>query len=94
MPVRYFHNRGSLIAVDMVGHGRSEVTRQPGDYHPDSLVLDLVEVFNKYKRQHNVIIAHSYGTSLAAKAYQHVKDAVTAMGVSPASLDDRARPGS
>jgi pimeloyl-ACP methyl ester carboxylesterase len=79
--LKYFHNRGTLVAVDMVGHGRSEVSSNLADYHPDSLVLDLVDVFLRYKRQHNVIIAHSYGTSLAARAYAHVKDSVTACGM-------------
>ena len=45
--MQYFYNRLSMVAVDMVGHGKSEVTDRFEDYSPESLSQDLLEVFNR-----------------------------------------------
>ena len=56
---------GNVVALDWVGHGRSEVHEDPEHYRTQALLEDLVDVFGRFATGRNVIVGHSYGTALA-----------------------------
>lgn len=55
-----------MIAIDLIGHGSSSMPSKNKDYSFDSIKHDLITIFDKYSKQHNIIVAHSYGTCFAA----------------------------
>lgn len=57
-----------LVAWDMLGHGRSAKPRLALAYAWGELVADYLEVFRRYRGQHNVLVAHSFGTGLSVSA--------------------------
>ncbi|WP_321889695.1 alpha/beta fold hydrolase [Paraburkholderia bannensis] len=62
----FFESRFRVIAVDLRGHGRSEVTPQ-GTYAPSDYVSDI-EAFiaTRYPGQRFAIVGHSMGAQIAA----------------------------
>eukprot|EP00056_Hartaetosiga_gracilis_P022067 m.28042 g.28042 ORF g.28042 m.28042 type:complete len:493 (-) comp9421_c0_seq1:357-1835(-) len=67
----FFHNRLSVVAVDLVGHGESDVVDGIVHYKVWSIVQDLLEVFKRYCHpQKNILVGHSYGTTLIAKMFK------------------------
>eukprot|EP01134_Creolimax_fragrantissima_P002337 CFRG2337T1 len=88
--ISYYYKRVAIVAMDIVGHGQSEVTNRYEDYQPDSLVEDMKEVFEKYRGRTNLVFAHSYGCSLVTKMLKRLP-ASTISGLvlcSPALLPD------
>ncbi|WP_321904993.1 alpha/beta fold hydrolase [Paraburkholderia tropica] len=94
----YFETRYRVIAVDLRGHGRSEVT-PPGTYAPSHYVADL-EAFmtTHYPGQRFVLVGHSMGAQVAARLAAQRPDLVGAvvsvdgsLGVSNAAADFLAK---
>lgn len=57
----------TLVIPDLLGHGGSEKPRpnKSNPYSFDELDQDLQMVFNRYSREKNIVIGHSYGGALA-----------------------------
>eukprot|EP00051_Salpingoeca_urceolata_P030229 m.8565 g.8565 ORF g.8565 m.8565 type:complete len:581 (-) comp3258_c0_seq1:43-1785(-) len=69
----FFKSRVPIVAVDMVGHGDSEVVQDVAAYDCGSLVSDLCEVYRRHRTKNNVVLAHSYGCSLATFMLQQLE---------------------
>jgi pimeloyl-ACP methyl ester carboxylesterase len=62
-----FERRYRIVAVDLRGHGSSEVTPS-GTYEPDDFVTDLEAIIAmKYPGQKFILIGHSMGGQIAAR---------------------------
>ncbi|WP_321789342.1 alpha/beta hydrolase [Paraburkholderia sp. J94] len=94
----HFETRYRVIAVDLRGHGRSEVTPQ-GTYAPSHYVSDI-EAFmtTHYPGQRFVLVGHSMGAQIAARLAAKRPDLVGAvvsvdgsLGVSDAAADFLAK---
>ncbi|KAI9292382.1 alpha/beta-hydrolase [Neoconidiobolus thromboides FSU 785] len=58
-----FYNEFNLLAIDLVGHGNSEVTKDEKDYSLDSISKDVIEILTLYQKQHQnniILIGHSF----------------------------------
>ncbi|KAJ1927039.1 hypothetical protein IWQ60_003294 [Tieghemiomyces parasiticus] len=77
--LKRLRHAGSLLAVDLVGHGESEVSSEWEPYTTPSLLDDLDEVINQHPGRRLVLIGHSYGSCLAVKLYPRVRDRVAGM---------------
>ena len=53
----------NIIAFDLLGHGNSPKPKT--GYTFSELMKDIESIYNKYKREHNIVIAHSYGVAFA-----------------------------
>ena len=60
--IDYFKDNYQITTFDLIGHGRSPKPRNGYDFK--EMLLDVVAIFDKYKRHENIIIAHSYGVAL------------------------------
>ena len=60
-----------IITYDFLGCGQSAKPYDSwfGDsnYNTDNLFLDALEIFKRYKSMHNILIGHSFGTTLVAR---------------------------
>ncbi|SAM09412.1 hypothetical protein [Absidia glauca] len=64
--LEYFSQTAHVLAIDLLGCGKSEVTSQWNPYTTSSLVQDIEALLmDRYKNPSTVLIAHSYGCSLA-----------------------------
>lgn len=58
----FFSNLGyEIVAPDMIGHGLSCGPRHKDSYHFQEIMADLEELFDRYCKQSNILIGHSYG---------------------------------
>ncbi|GBQ80220.1 alpha/beta hydrolase [Acetobacter malorum DSM 14337] len=58
----YFsHKAVNLVAWDAFGHGRSQNSKREKDFAAVAFLSDFQTVFEKYKTEKNIIIAHSFG---------------------------------
>jgi pimeloyl-ACP methyl ester carboxylesterase len=74
-----FESKYRTVAIDLRGHGSSEVT-PPGTYKPDDFVADLETLIStKYKGQKFVLIGHSMGGQIAARLAVKRPDLVSAV---------------
>jgi abhydrolase domain-containing protein 8 len=66
--IKFFRNDYTLIAPDLLGHGKSDKPRPHNNtpYAFMEFILDLQEIFNQYALKKNIIFGHSYGGALAA----------------------------
>jgi len=55
---------GNVVALDFVGHGQSPESEIASDYETEAIVDDLEAVFDKNHTETNIIVGHSYGTSI------------------------------
>ena len=55
------------IMFDAFGCGGSPKPYDEDAYTTEQLVLDALEVFHRYSTESNVIVSHSFGTSLTSK---------------------------
>ncbi|CAG8503062.1 9583_t:CDS:2 [Paraglomus occultum] len=86
--IEYFrHKRFNVLAVDMVGAGKSDVSYSWDDYTTESLVDDLYEVTQNYPDNKLILVCHSYGCCLGAKLYPKIKDRVNGMVIISAKLE-------
>ena len=83
-----------IVAIDLVGHGESNVLNEPYNYQFLEMALDCLLVFDMFARPHaasNVVIGHSYGCSFCtylADSRRHVIDKLVLIsGGSPYPLD-------
>ncbi|XP_067933523.1 protein ABHD8-like [Watersipora subatra] len=64
--LNYFTAQGYYaIALDLLGHGKSETPDKQSLYKFMHMSTDCVDVFDNYCKDFNTVVAHSYGTSLA-----------------------------
>ncbi|CAG8576427.1 9869_t:CDS:2, partial [Acaulospora colombiana] len=77
--LEYFSSAANVLAVDLLGCGKSEVSNRPDDYKTESLVDDLEELLKSFPSENKVLICHSYGCCLGAFLYQRIKNTVKAM---------------
>jgi pimeloyl-ACP methyl ester carboxylesterase len=74
-----FESKYRTVAIDLRGHGSSEVTPS-GTYKPDDFVADLETLIStKYKGQKFVLIGHSMGGQIAARLAVKRPDLITAV---------------
>jgi pimeloyl-ACP methyl ester carboxylesterase len=74
-----FENKYRTVAIDLRGHGSSEVTPS-GTYKPDDFVADLETLIStKYKGQKFVLIGHSMGGQIAARLAVKRPDLISAV---------------
>lgn len=60
--ITFFSREGfHVIAPDLLGHGFSGAPEDSKLYTFQSLSSDMVDVFDHYRKDFNVLIAHSYG---------------------------------
>lgn len=62
-----------LVAMDLLGHGASQKPDVEAAYAWDELVADYLQVLRRYRGQHNLLIAHSFGTGLTLSALVQLK---------------------
>jgi pimeloyl-ACP methyl ester carboxylesterase len=74
-----FEGKYRTVAIDLRGHGSSEVTPS-GTYLPDDFVADLETLIStQYKGQKFVLIGHSMGGQIAARLAVKRPDLVSAV---------------
>jgi pimeloyl-ACP methyl ester carboxylesterase len=75
----FFESRYRVVAVDLRGHGRSELM-PPGTYTPADYVADI-EAFaaTKYSGQKFILVGHSMGGQIAARLAAKRPDLVSAV---------------
>ncbi|KAI7901115.1 Alpha/Beta hydrolase protein [Cokeromyces recurvatus] len=65
--IEYFSHTAHVLAIDLLGCGKSEVTKDWESYTTASLVEDVkLLLLERYQYPSTVIIAHSYGCSIAS----------------------------
>ncbi|KJE92399.1 hypothetical protein CAOG_03377 [Capsaspora owczarzaki ATCC 30864] len=77
--IAFFNGRCSIVAWDNVGHGKSEKPHRYDLYARESIVQDSIELFHRYRGRRNVLLAHSYGTSVTTALYPHIQQHVSAI---------------
>jgi pimeloyl-ACP methyl ester carboxylesterase len=74
-----FESKYRTVAIDLRGHGSSEVTPS-GTYKPDDFVADIETLIaTQYKGQKFVLIGHSMGGQMAARLAVKRPDLVSAV---------------
>lgn len=74
-----FESRYRTVAVDLRGHGRSEIM-PPGCYRPDDYVADIEALIAaEYPGQEFVVVGHSMGGQIAARLAARRPDMVSAV---------------
>ncbi|KAI8378849.1 Alpha/Beta hydrolase protein [Choanephora cucurbitarum] len=65
--IEYFSQTAHILAIDLLGCGKSEAVRDWNAYTTASLVNDVKQILlERYQYPETVIIAHSYGCSIAS----------------------------
>ncbi|CAG8471652.1 18837_t:CDS:10, partial [Acaulospora morrowiae] len=77
--LEYFSSAANVLAIDLLGCGKSEVSNRPDDYKTESLLDDLEELLKLFPSENKVLICHSYGCCLGTFLYQRIKNDVKAM---------------
>uniref|UniRef100_T1IRN6 GH18 domain-containing protein n=1 Tax=Strigamia maritima TaxID=126957 RepID=T1IRN6_STRMM len=69
--IGYFQEHGyETVAVDLIGHGFSSAPYGSKFYKFKQILADILVIFDKYSLQRNVVVGHSYGSSLASALAQ------------------------
>jgi abhydrolase domain-containing protein 8 len=75
--IDFFKKRVNVVAYDALGCGESDKPVDPwfgeSNYSVDNLLLDAVEVFKKYSTTYNILIGHSFGTTIVARVIDYFK---------------------
>lgn len=75
----FFERRYRVVAVDLRGHGRSEIMPQ-GNYTPADYVADIESLIaTRYRGQKFVLVGHSMGGQIAARLAARRPDLVDAV---------------
>ncbi|RHZ89344.1 hypothetical protein Glove_16g184 [Diversispora epigaea] len=77
--LEYFSSTANVLAIDLIGCGKSEVSNRREDYNTESLVNYLEELLKSFSSKNIVLICHSYGCCVGAFLYQRIKSSVKAM---------------
>ncbi|KAI9281571.1 Alpha/Beta hydrolase protein [Sporodiniella umbellata] len=65
--IEYFSQTAHVLAIDLLGCGKSEVVSDWKSYSTQAHVKDVIELLtNRYKHPSTVIVAHSYGCAIAS----------------------------
>ena len=60
--IQYFQKLGyGVVCPDLIGHGFSCAPRSKSPYEFKEICADLLELFDRFSREINVVIGHSYG---------------------------------
>lgn len=62
-------NSCSVLAMDYVGHGQSEVSSKDHDYTTESILEDVKCILGNFEDRHKdiILVCHSYGCSIGSK---------------------------
>lgn len=71
----------TLVALDLLGHGASAKPDHETAYAWAELVDDYLEVLRRYRGEHNLLIAHSFGTGLTLSALAQLTQQGQAQGI-------------
>lgn len=55
------HTVKRIVAIDLIGHGRSSAPRHQEAYQFEAIALDIKTLFIQFRSNNNIIIGHSYG---------------------------------
>lgn len=77
--ILHFAQRSNILAIDLLGHGKSQHSSRHADYALTRLAADCTQIFLQYRHDVNVIIAHSLGTAITSLIYPKVKNSIHAM---------------
>ncbi|KAI7867495.1 Alpha/Beta hydrolase protein [Spinellus fusiger] len=78
--LEYFSHTAHVLAIDLLGCGQSEVSKDWDAYTTPALVQDIKELLlHRYNHPCTVIIAHSYGCSIATYVASFMEDTVKAL---------------
>ncbi|KAJ9088993.1 hypothetical protein DSO57_1017443 [Entomophthora muscae] len=75
--IEYFSPMCNILAVDLIGHGSSEVTNRGEDYQLNSIAQDLLEILKIYEANHKgnmFLVTHSFGTIVGVKLVEMLPD--------------------
>lgn len=76
--LRFFKHKGyETLAMDLVGHGLSYAPHKSKVYQFHSILSDVIAIFDRYSKERNVAIGHSYGACFAAALARHRSKQVT-----------------
>ncbi|KAJ3150609.1 hypothetical protein HDU89_003017 [Geranomyces variabilis] len=69
--ILHFSHITNVLAVDVVGHGKSEKVSSQDAYTTSSIASDLVALLEiyKFKAESFILVGHSYGCNIIAHAY-------------------------
>mmetsp|Transcript_16313 Transcript_16313/g.39410 ORF Transcript_16313/g.39410 Transcript_16313/m.39410 type:complete len:343 (-) Transcript_16313:551-1579(-) len=62
--ILHFRGRCHVVAYDAFGCGRSPKPRDFSAYSFQEMMADMETIFAKYKTRRNIVVGHSFGTSL------------------------------
>lgn len=65
-----------IIAIDLIGHGKSTKSKIISDYEFVEICSHIRAIFDKFARNYNMIIGHSYGSSFAVNLAQERRDLI------------------
>lgn len=71
----------NIVAYDALGCGASEKPRDWNAYSTDRLTEDAITIFKKYATKENILVGHSFGSSLVARVNRAVSRAHSVVGV-------------
>ncbi|CAG8789898.1 33171_t:CDS:2, partial [Racocetra persica] len=77
--LEYFSSTANVLAIDLLGCGKSYISKRSDDYKTESLVDDLEELLKLYPSETMVFVCHSYGCCLGTFLYQRFKSTVKAI---------------
>eukprot|EP00730_Choanoeca_flexa_P015813 TRINITY_DN7343_c0_g1_i3.p1 TRINITY_DN7343_c0_g1~~TRINITY_DN7343_c0_g1_i3.p1 ORF type:complete len:498 (+),score=78.94 TRINITY_DN7343_c0_g1_i3:119-1612(+) len=73
----FYYERVNLVAIDLPGHGRSHFSddKLVEACNTPAILTVLTDLFHHYATDRNVLIGHSFGTSLCCKLYNSLTEA-------------------
>ncbi len=87
-------DRFQLIAIDLLGHGRSDAPADPASYRMAAVAADLVDLLDQLALHHPRLLGYSMGGRLAlflAHQYRWRIGALILESASPGLADEHAR---
>jgi pimeloyl-ACP methyl ester carboxylesterase len=73
----------TTIAVDLLGHGRSDCPADPDRYIMERCVADVLAVLDKLGIQQTAVLGYSMGGRVALHLARHAPERLWALGSSP-----------
>ena len=89
--LQFFYEQGyEIIAIDLIGHGQSNISKEISNYAFLEMALDVLLIFDMLHKSDNIVIGHSYGCSfgtyLAQCRQEFVSKLILISGGSPHPL--------
>ncbi|XP_076337010.1 protein ABHD8-like [Tachypleus tridentatus] len=90
----YFCKKGfEVVALDLIGHGFSSTPAVRSIYSFQHIMDDILTVFDRYSKQCNILIGHSYGCAfsscLASQRISKVRQLILISSGGPKALSPR-----